>query len=103
GCLSVPALGYPLKRSDHVRLQGFDVNCDPVGFDAYDCFARILQHEFDHLNATLYVNRLNPRWSKHWKQELRKQGWSTAGNTWMAGDDEDPFRHDDEDEENKKY
>lgn len=101
GCLSVPALGYPLKRSDHVRLQGFDVNGDPVDFEAYDWFARILQHEFDHLNATLYVNRLNPRWAKRWKKELRKQGWTTAGNTWMPGDDEDPFGHDDEDEENR--
>ena len=33
GCLSVPALGYPLKRSDHVRLQGFDVEGKPVDFD----------------------------------------------------------------------
>lgn len=68
GCLSVPALGYPLKRSDHVRLQGFDVEGNPVDFEAYDWFARILQHEFDHLNATLYVNRLNAHWSKRWKK-----------------------------------
>lgn len=99
GCLSVPALGYPLKRSDHVRLQGFDVNGDPIDFEAYDWFARILQHEFDHLNATLYVNRLNTRWSKRWKKELRKQGWTAAGNTWMPGEDSDPFGHDDDQEE----
>ena len=67
GCLSVPGLGYPLKRSDHVRLQGFDVDGNEIDFEAHGWFARILQHEFDHLNATLYVNRLNTRWSKRWK------------------------------------
>ena len=56
GCLSVPGLGYPLKRSDHVRLQGFDVDGNEIDFEAHGWFARILQHEFDHLNATLYVN-----------------------------------------------
>lgn len=96
GCLSVPGLGYPLKRSDHVRLQGFDVHGDPVDFEAHGWFARIMQHEFDHLNAKLYINRLNQRWGKRWKKELRKQGWTTAGNTWMPGDDDDPFGHDDE-------
>jgi peptide deformylase len=94
GCLSVPGLGYPLKRSDHVRLQGFDVNNNPIDFEAHGWFARILQHEYDHLNATLYVNRLNQRWSKRWKKELRKQGWTTAGQTWMPGEDQDPFGHD---------
>lgn len=96
GCLSVPGLGYPLKRSDHVRLQGFDVDGNPLDFEAHGWFARIMQHEFDHLNATLYINRLNTRWAKRWKKELRKQGWTTAGNTWMPGADEDPFGHDED-------
>jgi len=96
GCLSVPALGFPLKRSDHVRLQGFDVNGETIDFEAYGWFARILQHEFDHLNATLYVNRLNTRWAKRWKKELRKHGWTKPGNTWMPGEDADPFGHDEE-------
>ena len=99
GCLSVPGLGYPLKRADHVRLQGFDIDNNPIDFEAHDWFARILQHEYDHLNATLYVNRLNPRWGKRWKKELRKQGWTTAGNTWMPGEDNDPFGHDEEESE----
>lgn len=96
GCLSVPGLGYPLKRSDHVRLQGFDVDGNPLDFEAHGWFARIMQHEFDHLNATLYINRLNTRWAKRWKKELRKQGWTTAGNTWLPGADEDPFGHDED-------
>src|SRR5690625_4478042 len=96
GCLSVPGLGYRLKRSDHVRLQGFDVNGDLLDFEAHGWFARIMQHEFHHLNAKLYINRLSQRWAKRWKKELRKQGWTTAGNTWMPGDDDDPFGHDDE-------
>lgn len=93
GCLSVPGLGFPLQRSDHVRLQGFTVNGDALDFEATGWFARIMQHEFDHLNGTLYVNRLNKRWSKRWKKELKKHGWTTEGRTWLPGNDQDPFGH----------
>lgn len=99
GCLSVPGYSFPLKRSDHVRLQGFDVNGDPIDFEATGWFARIMQHEFDHLNGTLYVNRLNKRWAKRWKKELKREGWTVPGNTWMPGEDQDPFGHDDVDED----
>lgn len=96
GCLSAPGYGFPLKRSDHVELQGLDAAGDPLRFEATGWFARILQHEYDHLDGYLYVNRLNPRWARRWKKALKREEWTVPGNTWMPGEDPDPFGHDDE-------
>lgn len=98
GCLSAPGYGFPLKRSDHVRLQGFDVEGNPIDFEATGWFARIMQHEYDHLDGYLYVNRLNGKWTRRWKKALRREGWTVPGTTWMPGEDEDPFGHDEVDE-----
>ena len=98
GCLSVPGYSFPLKRSDHVRLTGIDVDGRPIDFEATGWFARIMQHEFDHLDGYLYVNRLNGRWTRRWKKSLRREGWTGPGNTWLPGVDHDPFGHDDEPE-----
>ena len=93
GCLSAPGYGFPLKRSDHVRLQGFDVDGNPIDFEATGWFARIMQHEFDHLQGTLYVDKLDKRWSKKWKRAQEECGYDEPGISWMPGTDPDPFGH----------
>lgn len=95
GCLSLPGENYPLKRAEHVRVQGFDVDGNPVEFEATGWFARCMQHEFDHLNGKLYVDRLDERWSKRARKAIRKNGWGRPGHSWMPGVDRDPFGHDD--------
>ncbi|MEP6800245.1 MAG: peptide deformylase [Lapillicoccus sp.] len=95
GCLSVPGESFPLKRADHVRVQGFDVDGQPFDFEATGWFARCMQHEFDHLNGKLYVDRLDDRWSKKARKAIKSNGWGTPGRTWMPGVDRDPFGHDD--------
>ncbi|PNL17861.1 peptide deformylase [Micrococcus sp. FDAARGOS_333] len=97
GCLSVPGLSYPLKRSDHVRLTGQTVDGEPIDFEARGWFARIMQHEYDHLNGTLYVNRLGDRWARKWKRTQRAEKMNVPGVTWLPGEDRDPFGHDDVD------
>ena len=59
GCLSVPGESYPLKRADQVSVVGFDADGEDVSFRATGWFARVMQHEFDHLNGLLYVDRLD--------------------------------------------
>lgn len=98
GCLSVPGYGFPLKRSHHVEISGLDADGEPVSFEATGWFARILQHEYDHLDGRLYVDRLNSRWSRRWKKALKREGWTVPGHTWTPGVDRDPFGHDDPDE-----
>ncbi|MDO5634128.1 MAG: peptide deformylase [Micrococcus sp.] len=94
GCLSVPGLGFPLQRPDHVRVTGQDVTGAALDFEATGWFARIMQHEYDHLNGTLYVNRLEGTWARKWKRSQRALKMNQPGVTWLPGADEDPFGHD---------
>ena len=98
GCLSVPGLGFPLVRSSHVRLTGQDVTGERIDVEARGWFARILQHEYDHLNGTLYVNRLEGKWQRKWKRAQRAEQLNVPGVTWMPGEDVDPFGHDEDHE-----
>ena len=59
GCLSIP--GYhadTVPRSPLVRIEGFDHNLEPVTIEAADYLARVFQHEYDHLDGILYIDRL---------------------------------------------
>ncbi|NDK30676.1 peptide deformylase [Nesterenkonia haasae] len=95
GCLSAPGYSFPLKRSDHVEIAGLNPDGDEVRFEASGWFARILQHEYDHLDGYLYVNRLSERYAKRWKKVVRREGWKVPGHSWLPGVDPDPFGHDD--------
>lgn len=93
GCLSFPGESFPLKRADWVKVNGYDGEGKPVEFEATGWFARCMQHEFDHLNGTLYVDRLNPRYARKAKRAAKDNGWGKPGLTWMPGVDPDPFGH----------
>ena len=97
GCLSVPGESFPLQRADHVSVTGFDVAGDPLAFEASGWFARCMQHEFDHLNGLLYVDRLDERQTRRARKAIRAHGWGRPGATWMPGVDPDPFGHDEDD------
>ncbi len=97
GCLSVPGESFPLKRAERARVSGFDAAGAPLEFDATGWFARCMQHEFDHLNGKLYVDRLDERHLKKARKAIRRNGWGAPGRSWMPGVDVDPFGHDDED------
>lgn len=58
GCLSVPGFGFALPRANEVQLRGFDVSGRPVQVDAEGMLARCFQHETDHLDGRLYIDRL---------------------------------------------
>lgn len=69
GCLSIPGLYFPVKRSMHVVAKGYDLKGDPVTVEGEELLARILQHETDHLDGMLFADRLS---SKH-RREMMKQ------------------------------
>jgi peptide deformylase len=58
GCLSVPGPYAELSRSFRARVDGVDVHGDPVRIEATGMAARCLQHEVDHLEGIVYVDRL---------------------------------------------
>ena len=69
GCLSLPGVAYPVVRSAAVRLEGLDLDGAPVSLDASDTLARVCQHEVDHLDGVLFIDRL--------PESLRRQALST--------------------------
>ena len=58
GCLSIPGMTGLVKRYSKINYEGFDMNGNLIKKDAEGLHARIVQHEFDHLNGILYINRL---------------------------------------------
>ena len=58
GCLSVPGIGFALPRANEVQLRGFDLTGRPIQLEAEGMLARCFQHETDHLNGRLYIDRL---------------------------------------------
>ncbi|MET8680581.1 peptide deformylase [Streptomyces sp. NPDC004647] len=61
GCLSVPTAYAPLARPDYAICRGQDLRGNPVAVEGRGYFARCLQHETDHLNGYLYIDRLSKR------------------------------------------
>lgn len=59
GCLSIPGLAYPVTRAQRVRVRGLDSDGAPVDYEAEDFEARVIQHEVDHLDGVLYVDRID--------------------------------------------
>ena len=74
GCLSVPDMRGMVPRHTAVRLQCLDREGRPVDLIAKDFFARVIQHETDHLNGIVYLDRMRDlatlshiaEWNKHW-------------------------------------
>jgi peptide deformylase len=58
GCLSLPGLSFPTPRAMRVIARGFDQHGEPLTIDASGYLARCLQHETDHLDGRLYIDRL---------------------------------------------
>lgn len=98
GCLSVPGESFPLRRGATARLTGIDLDGNEISYAATGWFARMFQHEYDHLNGFLYIDRLHGKWARKAKKAVRANSWGIPGLTWMPGVDRDPFGHDDADE-----
>lgn len=72
GCLSIPGPFYPTTRYEKVRCRGVDISGQPLELEAEGLRARILQHETDHLDGTLYIDRLDAEGRRAVLAELRQ-------------------------------
>ncbi|WP_200329250.1 peptide deformylase [Leucobacter sp. L43] len=88
GCLSFPGERFALRRAPRALLRAQDVDGKPFEITASGWFARILQHEFDHLNGLLYVDRLVHPEHRGAQKAQRKNGWGTPGLSWLPGVDD---------------
>ena len=59
GCLSVPDFRADVKRSERILVEGVDREGKPLRFEAEGMLAIVLQHEIDHLNGTLFIDRIS--------------------------------------------
>jgi peptide deformylase len=78
GCLSVPGLWFPVRRATKVRLAGVDLNGDPIEIEAEGLRARIMQHETDHVDGILYLDRLSDEHRRAAMQQLRERDLNGA-------------------------
>lgn len=60
GCLSIPGVYAPVTRNETIRVQAYDLAGNEIEADAEELMARVLQHETDHLDGRLFIDRLGP-------------------------------------------
>ena len=85
GCLSVPGESFPLRRGEAATLTGLDLDGSEIRYEATGWFARMLQHEYDHLNGFLYVDRLTGKWARKARKAVKGNGWGVPGPVVDAG------------------
>lgn len=59
GCLSLPGLYAPVRRPEKIRINAYNLQGQEVTYDLDDLFARVVQHETDHLDGVLFIDRLS--------------------------------------------
>ena len=76
GCLSVPGLTFDCVRKQHVVAHGQNVHGDPVTVEGRDLLARCVQHEVDHLDGVMFIDRLDPETKKLALAAIREAAWA---------------------------
>lgn len=75
GCLSVPGLWHKTPRFERATARGYQLDGSQVEVSGEGLMAQALQHECDHLDGLLYLDRLNPEERKLALRSLREQEW----------------------------
>lgn len=75
GCLSIPGLRYDCRRALSVVARGWDMHGEPVTIEGSELLARAIQHETDHLDGVLFLDRLDTAARKAAMKEIRESEW----------------------------
>ncbi len=75
GCLSLPGLTYDCRRALSVVARGWNMYGDPVVIEGSELLARAIQHETDHLDGVLFLDRLDTDARKAAMREIRESDW----------------------------
>ncbi|HEY1641182.1 MAG TPA: peptide deformylase [Streptosporangiaceae bacterium] len=76
GCLSFPGIYYDVRRRLNTVASGFDADGRPVRIVGDQQLARCLQHETDHLDGVLFIDRMDAETSKQAMREIRSADWA---------------------------
>ncbi|MCF7793459.1 MAG: peptide deformylase [Candidatus Cloacimonetes bacterium] len=80
GCLSLPDIYEKVTRAAKVRIRGLNPDGEMVSYEAEGLFARALQHEFDHLDGVLFVDKINKLKKIMIKKKLKDLASTTSKN-----------------------
>ncbi len=75
GCLSIPGLSWDCRRHLRVVARGLDQHGEPIEVPGTERLARAIQHETDHLDGVLFIDRLDPQIRKQAMREIRQARW----------------------------
>jgi peptide deformylase len=91
GCLSLPDLTFDTKRAWRVVAKGFNEHGEPVTLEGTEFLARIVQHETDHLDGVLFIDRLDREARKEAMKLIRESEWFGAPPTVKLSPHRGPF------------
>ena len=80
GCLSIPRLWYRTQRALRAVVKGVDLRNEPITVEGTGLMAQCLQHETDHLDGMLYIDRLSPDSRKRALRDIRHSDWFLPSN-----------------------
>ena len=75
GCLSLPGVFGVVERSKTITVRAMDADGKPISLEATGLKARIIQHELDHLDGVLFIDRLPPVTRDRIKKKIQKEGF----------------------------
>ena len=78
GCLSIPGMAWDCKRHLHIVANGWNMHGEPVEIEGSELLARCIQHESDHLDGVLFLDRLDQQTRKEAMKAIREAEWFTG-------------------------
>jgi peptide deformylase len=79
GCLSLPGYFSDVERAKSLAVEALDGDGQPIRFEAHGLQAKIIQHEIDHLDGVLFIDRLPPVTRDRIKKKIQKEGLVAGG------------------------
>ena len=79
GCLSFPELRYETPRAFRAVAKGFNMHGEPIVVEGTEFLARALQHEVDHLDGILFIDRMSAEMRREAMREIRESVWFQEG------------------------
>lgn len=91
GCLSVPTYFETVERADVIEVRALGLNGEPLNFTVDGLLAICIQHEIDHLNGKLFIDRLSPIKSTRIKSKIKKFGYPDPSHPSTEDDEGEPL------------
>lgn len=88
GCLSIPGFYETVERAKYIEVTGLDKNGDPLNLKLDGLLSICMQHEMDHLDGKVFIDRLSPIKSNRIKAKIKKYGYPKPGESMSEEEEE---------------